>query len=156
MSHTSDILYDVSNTRANSEIRCCIANSQGLTARLPGSRVGEIPPHDYGLRSFAPQNAPQIASCAVVPRRLASSLVLVKVVYRRVTSSGEKGMNTFTRLRSRVRVPQRPRMVVCCATASFVDEAFWYLVTRMDIASMFRPEVDFGYYGSASTRGSVP
>src|SRR5665213_133062 len=109
MSHTGDILYDVSNARANSEIRSCIANSQGLTAGLSGSRVSELRSQLFtACVHFAPQNAPQIASCVVVPRRLALSLVLVKVVCRRVASSGEKRINTFTRLRSRVRVPQRP------------------------------------------------
>src|SRR5665213_3327035 len=105
MSHTGDILYDVSNARANSEIRSCIANSQGLTAGLSGSRVSELRSQ---LFTACVHFAPQIASCVVVPRRLALSLVLVKVVCRRVASSGEKRINTFTRLRSRVRVPQRP------------------------------------------------
>src|SRR5665213_2735057 len=78
-------------------------------ARLSGSRVGEFPsPPFTGCVHFAPQNAPQIASRGVVSRRLVLSLVLVKVVCRRVTSSGEKRVNTFTRLRSRVRVPQTP------------------------------------------------
>ena len=87
----------------------CIANSQGLTARLPGSRVGELPLRPItACVHFAPQNSPQIASCVVVPRRLALSLFLVRVVCRRVASSGEKRINTFTRLRSQVRVPQRP------------------------------------------------
>ena len=65
-----------------------------------------------GCVHLAPQNAPQIASCAVFSRRLVLSLVLVKVVCRRVASSGEKRINTFTRLRSQVRVLQRPRIVV--------------------------------------------
>src|SRR5664280_575782 len=107
MSHTSDISYDVSNTCANSEIRRCTANPERLTRDSQAlAYVGESPPQLLtGCVHPAPQNAPQIASCAVVSRRLALSLVLVKGVYRRVVSSGEKRINTFTRLRSRVRVP---------------------------------------------------
>jgi hypothetical protein len=66
-------------------------------------------PHRYWIcAQLAPQNAPQIASRAVVSCRFMSSLSLVKVVCSHFTSSGEKRINTFTRLRSRVRFPQRP------------------------------------------------
>jgi len=70
------------------EIRRCIANSEGLTTRLSGSRVGELSPRLLtGCVHLAPQNAPQIASRAVFSRRLALSLFLVKcyvVVSRRL------------------------------------------------------------------------
>ena len=61
------------------EIRCCIANSEELTARLSGSRVGELPPQLFtSCVHLAQRNAPQIASRAVFSRRLALSLFLVK------------------------------------------------------------------------------
>ena len=66
-------------------------------------------PHPYwSCAQLAPQNAPQISSRAVVSCRFVSSLFLVKVFCSHFTLSGEKRINTFTRLRSRVRVPQRP------------------------------------------------
>src|ERR1035441_10513654 len=65
--------------------------SEGLTARLTGSRVGELPPQLFtGCVHLAPQNAPQIASRAVFSRHLALSLFLVKcygVVSRRLVKS---------------------------------------------------------------------
>ena len=76
----------------------------------------------------APQNAPQIASCAVVSRRLASSLFLVQVVCRRVASSGEIRINTFTRLRSRVRVPQRPLVDISTTLPQIKGEVTHQLV----------------------------
>ena len=84
----------------STSIQRCIANSEGLTARLSGSCVAELPPQLFTRGAhLAPQNAPQIASCAVFSRRLALSLVLVKAVCRHVASAGEKRLNTFTRLR---------------------------------------------------------
>src|SRR5665213_1948280 len=77
--------------RSTITIRRCIANSERLTARLSGSRVGELPPQLFtGCVHLAPQNSPQIASRAVFSRRLALSLLLVKcydVVSRRLVKS---------------------------------------------------------------------
>jgi hypothetical protein len=103
--------------------------------RLTGSRVGELPPQlftDYV--HFAPQNAPQIASCAVFSRRLTLSLVLVKVVCRRVASSGEKRINTFTRLKSQVRVLQRPRVLVFLPHGGDVIVAGWAVSSATDFS----------------------
>jgi len=68
-----------------------VSKTEGLTARLSGSRVGELPPQLFtGCVHLAPQNAPQIASRAVFSRRLAPPLFLVKcyiVVSRRLVKS---------------------------------------------------------------------
>src|ERR1019366_7620081 len=53
--------------------------SKRRTATLTGSRVGELPPQLFtGCVHRAPQNAPQIVSCAVFSRRLVLSWFLVK------------------------------------------------------------------------------
>src|ERR1017187_4764914 len=68
----------------------------------------ECPSAAYGLRSSCPTKCStnRVACSFLTSSR--SVIVPRQVLYRRVASSGEKCVNTFTRLKSQVRVLQRP------------------------------------------------